>query len=48
MKTSTAAVQALKETVAREHPYKVPSIVELSPVDVNKPYLEWVLESTQA
>jgi len=48
MKTGAGRVQDLKETVAREHPYKVPSIVELNPVDVSKPYLEWVLESTRA
>lgn len=46
MKTHPEMVEPLKEAVRREHPYSVPEIVELRPVDVNKPYLNWVTAST--
>ncbi|MEM4281330.1 MAG: divalent-cation tolerance protein CutA [Candidatus Caldarchaeum sp.] len=48
IKTSEEKVQQLKETIALEHPYKIPEIVELKPADVNQPYLQWVLDSTQS
>ena len=46
MKTSKHRLQLLKETVVEEHPYKVPEIVEITPADVNKTYLDWVVEAT--
>lgn len=47
MKTSREKSEMLKEAVRSEHPYKVPEIVELTPTDVSKPYLAWVLEATR-
>ncbi len=47
IKTSRERAQELKKVIEAEHPYKVPEVVELSPVDVNKPYLEWVLDSVR-
>jgi len=46
MKTHEDMVEQLKEAVRNEHPYSVPEILELRPIDVNKPYLEWVESST--
>jgi len=46
IKTSSEKVSELKKAVMGEHPYKVPEIVEINPADVNKSYLEWVIQST--
>ena len=46
IKTSEKTVEELKDFIIRNHPYEVPQIIVLSPDDVYKPYLEWVLENT--
>ncbi|MEM2095440.1 MAG: divalent-cation tolerance protein CutA [Candidatus Caldarchaeum sp.] len=46
IKTSRQKSQLLKETIVAEHPYKVPEMVEITPTDVYKTYLDWVVEAT--
>ncbi len=46
IKSDRRLAAQLKEVIAAEHPYSVPAIIELNPVDVNTPYLEWVSEVT--
>jgi len=46
IKSDKSLAGKLKDVIASEHPYEVPEIVELNPVDVNKPYLDWVSGST--
>jgi len=46
IKSDRSLAARLKDVIAAEHPYEVPEIVELNPVDVNKPYLEWVSGAT--
>jgi periplasmic divalent cation tolerance protein len=41
-KTTKAALPALKRRVVELHPYEVPEILALAPVDGHLPYLEWV------
>jgi periplasmic divalent cation tolerance protein len=45
-KTTHKAKNLLKKEIARSHPYEVPEIVELGMDSVNKPYLDWLVEST--
>ncbi len=46
LKTERGAYERLKQEIIREHPYEVPFIAALQPLDAHTPYLEWVLEST--
>lgn len=45
-KTTRGSVKALKKEIEKIHPYDVPEIVELSMTDVSKPYMEWLVGST--
>lgn len=45
-KTTAMTAKKLKTEIARLHPYDVPEIVELKIDDVSKPYLSWLIEST--
>lgn len=45
-KTTKEKANMLKETVLKEHPYRVPEFIEVSISDVNKSYIEWVMDST--
>ena len=45
-KTTAKSAKKLKAEIARLHPYEVPEIVELEMSDVSKPYLSWLVEST--
>lgn len=45
-KTTQRSAKKLRAEIARLHPYKVPEIVELKMGDVSKPYLRWLVEST--
>ncbi len=45
-KTTAKSAKKLKAEIARLHPYEVPEIVELEMSDVTKPYLSWLVEST--
>ena len=45
-KTSLKNKNLLKKRIKDSHPYDVPEIVELSPNSVNKPYLKWLINST--
>ena len=37
----------VEEAVKKLHPYDVPEIVALKASNVNKAYMDWVLESTK-
>lgn len=45
-KTTQKNREALKEKIRSTHPYKVPEIAEIDIASVNKPYLDWLVEST--
>ncbi|MGQ0771651.1 MAG: divalent-cation tolerance protein CutA [Nitrososphaerota archaeon] len=45
-KTTLKNKQKLKAQIKNTHPYKVPEIAELSVRDINKPYLQWLVDST--
>lgn len=45
IKTSSEKAEELRRIIESEHPYSVPEIIELDAEKVNKPYLNWVLES---
>jgi periplasmic divalent cation tolerance protein len=45
-KTTQKNKLRLKKEIKKTHPYKVPEIAELSVVDINKPYLQWLVGST--
>ncbi|MGQ0606025.1 MAG: divalent-cation tolerance protein CutA [Candidatus Nitrosotenuis sp.] len=36
----------LKTQIKNTHPYKIPEIAELALKDLNKPYLQWLVDST--
>jgi periplasmic divalent cation tolerance protein len=41
-KVSKDSAEALKDELAKVHPYDVPEIVEIKMSDVSKPYLSWL------
>jgi periplasmic divalent cation tolerance protein len=45
-KTTQKNKLRLKKEIKKSHPYKVPEIAELSVIDINKPYLQWLVDST--
>jgi len=45
--TTKKAKQALREEIAKSHPYQVPEIVELRMDSVNALYLDWLEGSTE-
>lgn len=45
-KTTRSTAKFLKKEIARIHPYDVPEIVELKMTDVSRPYMEWLVSST--
>jgi periplasmic divalent cation tolerance protein len=45
-KTTKTAKDLLKKEIAKTHPYEIPEIVEIKMNSVNKPYLDWLVEST--
>ncbi len=45
-KTTEKNRKKLKSEIKNTHPYKVPEIVELTLKDLNKPYLQWLIDST--
>lgn len=45
-KTTQKNKLKLKEEIKKTHPYKVPEIAELDVTDINKPYLQWLVDST--
>lgn len=36
----------LKDKIRETHPYDTPEIAEISVIDINKPYLDWLSSST--
>ena len=46
IKTKKCLLPALKAKIKEVHPYTVPEIVALEPVDVLKSYLEWAVAET--
>ena len=45
-KTTDKKKKLLKNKIKKSHPYKVPEIVELEVKSLNKPYLDWLVNST--
>ncbi|MEO9295675.1 MAG: divalent-cation tolerance protein CutA [Nitrososphaera sp.] len=45
-KTARGSAKRLKEELAKIHPYDVPEIIEVGISDVSKPYLSWLVDST--
>ena len=45
-KTTLKNKKTLKEKIKETHPYKVPEIAEIDVASINKPYLNWLAEST--
>lgn len=45
-KTTLKNKKTLKEQIKDTHPYKVPEIAEIDVASINKPYMNWIVEST--
>ena len=45
-KTTTKNKKSLKEKIKDAHPYDVPEIAEIDVDSINKPYLDWLIDST--
>lgn len=45
-KTTDKKKKLLKNEIKKLHPYKVPEIAELEVKSLNKPYLDWLIHST--
>ncbi len=45
-KTTQKNKSRLKKEIKKTHPYQVPEIAELEVTDINKPYLQWLADST--
>ena len=45
-KTTTKNKKMLKKQIKETHPYDVPEIAEIDVTSINKPYLNWLIEST--
>lgn len=45
-KTTAKNKKALKEKIRTSHPYDVPEIAEIDVNSINKPYLDWLITST--
>lgn len=46
-KTTSSKVTKLRNLIQSRHSYEVPEIVTLSPSDVSKKYMEWLVSSTK-
>ena len=45
-KTTQKNKKVLKTKIAESHPYEVPEIAEINITSINKPYLNWMINST--
>lgn len=45
-KTTDKKKKLLKNKIKKSHPYKIPEIAELEVKSLNKPYLNWLVNST--
>ena len=45
-KTSSKNKKLLKEKIKETHPYDIPEIAEIDVNSINKPYLDWLVDST--
>jgi periplasmic divalent cation tolerance protein len=45
-KTTNKNKKILKEKIKSTHPYDVPEIAEIDVNSINKPYLDWIVNST--
>jgi len=45
-KTTDKNKKILKEKIRSSHPYEVPEIAELDVNSINRPYLNWLIDST--
>lgn len=47
-KSTSKKARALKETIAKSHPYEVPEIIEIRMNSVSNSYLRWMIKSVLA
>jgi periplasmic divalent cation tolerance protein len=45
-KTTNKNKKILKEKIKSTHPYDIPEIAEIDVNSINKPYLDWIVNST--
>jgi periplasmic divalent cation tolerance protein len=45
-KTTSKNKKILKEKIKSTHPYDVPEIAEITVNSINKPYFDWLIDST--
>ena len=45
-KTTPKNKKSLKQKIKETHPYEVPEIAEVNVESINKPYLDWLIKST--
>ena len=45
-KTTSKNKKLLKQKIKETHPYDVPEIAEVDVSSINKPYLDWLIDST--
>jgi periplasmic divalent cation tolerance protein len=45
-KTTQKNKSRLKKEIKKTHPYEIPEIAELGVNYINKPYLQWLIDST--
>ena len=45
-KTTNKNKKILKEKIKSTHPYDIPEIAEITINSINKPYLDWIVDST--
>jgi len=45
IKAAATDFEKLKLTVLAHHPYELPEIIAVNPVEGHKPYLDWILET---
>lgn len=45
-KTTTKTKESLKKRIEESHPYTVPEVVEIDVLSVNKPYMQWLLNTS--
>ncbi len=46
VKTTSAAEEAAREMILREHPYDIPELLTIVPAAVSERYLRWLQEAT--
>ena len=48
IKTAQSRIEALKSAVLQHHPYELPEFITVNVTQGHAPYLQWLLDSSQA